>query len=76
VKVILLGATGMVGQGVLRECLLDPGVERVLTIARNATPHSGTRNCKKSYTKTFRTSPRWKASSRATSGLRYKLGAN
>ena len=23
-KVILLGATGMVGQGVLRECLLDP----------------------------------------------------
>ena len=29
-KVILFGATGMVGQGVLRECLLDPGVERVL----------------------------------------------
>jgi len=28
-KVILFGATGMVGQGVLRECLLDPGVERV-----------------------------------------------
>ena len=27
-KVILLGATGMVGQGVLRECLLDPEVER------------------------------------------------
>ena len=24
-KVILFGATGMVGQGVLRECLLDPG---------------------------------------------------
>lgn len=27
----------MVGQGVLRECLLDPGVERVLSIGRNAT---------------------------------------
>ena len=36
-KVILLGATGMVGQGVLRECLLDPEVEIVLTIGRNAT---------------------------------------
>jgi uncharacterized protein YbjT (DUF2867 family) len=37
VKVILLGATGMVGQGVLRESLLDPEVEGVLTIGRNAT---------------------------------------
>jgi uncharacterized protein YbjT (DUF2867 family) len=36
VKVILLGATGMVGQGVLRECLLDPEVKSVLTIGRNA----------------------------------------
>ena len=36
-KVILLGATGMVGQGVLRECLLDPEVETVLAIGRNAT---------------------------------------
>jgi uncharacterized protein YbjT (DUF2867 family) len=35
VKVILFGATGMVGQGVLRECLLDPGVESVLVIGRN-----------------------------------------
>jgi uncharacterized protein YbjT (DUF2867 family) len=33
-KVILFGATGMVGQGVLRECLLDPRVERVLAITR------------------------------------------
>jgi putative NADH-flavin reductase len=37
VKVILLGATGMVGQGVLRECMFDPKVESVLTIGRNAT---------------------------------------
>jgi uncharacterized protein YbjT (DUF2867 family) len=36
-KVILFGATGMVGQGVLRECLLDSGVESVLTIGRGAT---------------------------------------
>jgi uncharacterized protein YbjT (DUF2867 family) len=36
-KVLLLGATGMVGQGVLRECLLDPGVESVLAIGRSAT---------------------------------------
>jgi hypothetical protein len=36
-KVIVFGATGMVGQGVLRECLLDPGVEHVLTIGRSAT---------------------------------------
>ena len=33
-KVILFGATGMVGQGVLRECLVDPGVESVLSVAR------------------------------------------
>jgi uncharacterized protein YbjT (DUF2867 family) len=37
-RVILFGATGMVGQGVLRECLLDPGVERVLAVGRAATP--------------------------------------
>lgn len=35
-KVVLFGGTGMVGQGVLRECLLDPGVERVLSIVRTA----------------------------------------
>ena len=36
-KVILFGATGMVGQGVLRECLLDPRVTKVLTVGRSAT---------------------------------------
>jgi uncharacterized protein YbjT (DUF2867 family) len=36
-KVIVFGATGMVGQGVLRECLLDPGVERVLVVGRTPT---------------------------------------
>lgn len=36
-KVMIFGATGMVGQGVLRECLLDPEVQAVLTVGRNAT---------------------------------------
>jgi uncharacterized protein YbjT (DUF2867 family) len=35
--VLILGATGMVGQGVMRECLLDEGVERVVTLGRHAT---------------------------------------
>ncbi|MDQ0951124.1 uncharacterized protein YbjT (DUF2867 family) [Streptomyces phaeochromogenes] len=35
-KVILFGATGMVGQGVLRECLRDAGVESVLVVGRTA----------------------------------------
>jgi uncharacterized protein YbjT (DUF2867 family) len=35
-KVIIFGATGMIGQGVLRECLLDPAVTRVLVVARTA----------------------------------------
>ena len=33
-KVLIFGATGMVGQGVLRECLLDPQVTEVVSIAR------------------------------------------
>jgi uncharacterized protein YbjT (DUF2867 family) len=33
-KVVIFGATGMVGQGVLRECLLDLDVEAVTTIGR------------------------------------------
>jgi uncharacterized protein YbjT (DUF2867 family) len=36
-KVILFGATGMVGQGVLRECLLDPDVTDVLAVGRSTT---------------------------------------
>ncbi|MFC1433912.1 NAD-dependent epimerase/dehydratase family protein [Streptacidiphilus sp. N1-3] len=35
-NVILFGATGMIGQGVLRECLQDPRVERVLVVGRTA----------------------------------------
>ena len=35
-KGVLFGATGMVGQGVLRECLRDPGVPEVLSIGRRS----------------------------------------
>jgi uncharacterized protein YbjT (DUF2867 family) len=34
-RAILTGATGMVGQGVLRECLLDDSISEVLSIGRN-----------------------------------------
>ena len=36
-NVLIFGATGMVGLGVLRECLLDPGVDHAVTIGRAAT---------------------------------------
>ena len=36
-RVMLFGATGMVGQGVLRECLRDPQVTRVLAVGRRPT---------------------------------------
>jgi len=35
-KVLIFGATGMVGQGVLRECLLAPDVENVVVIGRTS----------------------------------------
>ena len=36
-NVLLFGATGMVGQGVLRECLLDGDVTKIVSIVRTAT---------------------------------------
>jgi uncharacterized protein YbjT (DUF2867 family) len=36
-KVVIFGATGMVGQGVLRECLLAADVEQVLAVVRTPT---------------------------------------
>jgi len=39
-RVILFGATGMVGQGVLRECVLDHDVEAVLSVVRRASEPS------------------------------------
>jgi uncharacterized protein YbjT (DUF2867 family) len=41
--VVLFGATGMVGQGVLRECLLDDDVRRVVSVGRST---SGQRHAK------------------------------
>jgi uncharacterized protein YbjT (DUF2867 family) len=35
-NVLIFGATGMVGQGVLRECLLDPRVQGVLVVGRSS----------------------------------------
>jgi uncharacterized protein YbjT (DUF2867 family) len=34
INVLLFGATGMVGAGVLRGCLADPQVERVVAVER------------------------------------------
>jgi len=36
-KILIFGATGMVGQGVLRECLVAEDVEEVLAVGRTAT---------------------------------------
>ena len=36
-KVILFGGTGMVGQGVLRECIADSAVEQVMLVVRKPT---------------------------------------
>jgi uncharacterized protein YbjT (DUF2867 family) len=35
-KIMIFGASGMVGQGVLRECLLDSGIDQVLSVGRSA----------------------------------------
>ena len=34
-KVVIFGASGMVGQGVLRECLADEGVAGVVVVGRS-----------------------------------------
>lgn len=36
-KIILFGASGMIGQGVLRECLLDDSVTEVVAVGRTPT---------------------------------------
>ncbi|OLN28245.1 hypothetical protein [Desulfosporosinus metallidurans] len=35
IRAIITGTTGMVGEGVLNECLIHPDVEQVLVINRN-----------------------------------------
>ena len=39
-KILLFGATGMIGQGVLREALLDPATTKVVTVGRRPTGQS------------------------------------
>ncbi len=39
-NVLIYGATGMVGRGVMRECLADPAVARVLAVGRSAAGES------------------------------------
>ena len=36
-RVVIFGASGMVGQGALQECLRDPDVRRVVSVVRAAT---------------------------------------
>jgi hypothetical protein len=38
-KVILTGATGVVGEGVLLECLENPAVSRVMSVSRRSCGH-------------------------------------
>lgn len=38
-KVLIFGATGMVGQGVLRECLLDDRVTAIVSVGRSRLAH-------------------------------------
>jgi len=40
IKVIVTGATGMVGEGVMHECLLNPHIGQVLIINRKPSGHS------------------------------------
>jgi uncharacterized protein YbjT (DUF2867 family) len=40
VKIIVTGATGMVGEGVLLECLATPAVEKVLSVSRKPCGHT------------------------------------
>jgi hypothetical protein len=65
VKVILFGATGMVGQGILREYLLDPELESVLAIGRNNTGQQHEK-LHEIVHKAFRIFPRPRAGSRTT----------
>ena len=42
-NVVIFGATGMIGQGVLRECLIDSTITRLLTVGRSAASASDPR---------------------------------
>jgi uncharacterized protein YbjT (DUF2867 family) len=40
-KVIITGATGMVGEGVLQECIANPKIEKIVLINRNPSGYAG-----------------------------------
>lgn len=40
IKVIITGATGMVGEGVLQECIANPEVEKILLLNRRSSGYS------------------------------------
>ena len=44
-NVLIFGATGMVGQGVLRECLLAADVSACTAVGRTRDGHATTRSC-------------------------------
>jgi uncharacterized protein YbjT (DUF2867 family) len=44
-NVLLFGATGMIGHGVLRECILDPGVQSLVAIGRSTTGMADRKLC-------------------------------
>src|SRR5258706_13317681 len=39
-NVVIFGATGMIGQGALREAIVDPEVERIVSVVRRGTGQS------------------------------------
>ncbi len=43
IKVIITGATGMVGEGVLQECIANPTVEKILLINRKQSGYSNSK---------------------------------
>ena len=55
-KVIVFGATGMIGQAVLAQCLGDPGIDSVLVVGRTRSA-GRTTSCARSFTRTSWTSP-------------------
>ena len=74
-KVVLFGASGMVGGGVLLECLDDPRVESVLVVGRRACGVSHPK-LTRSFTQTSSTSRRSRRASGASTPCFFCLGVS
>jgi uncharacterized protein YbjT (DUF2867 family) len=59
-RVLIFGATGMVGQAVLRECLLAPDVELIATVGRPP-PERKPQSCAKLCTPISPTTQDWRS---------------